>query len=100
LDELGFQHLILCVLGVSGLLEFYGTRRARDFWSPRRCLAVGICSAPTYLAGALVAFPSLSGASSLQLFGFIGCALGLLGAVRLMADASDSMVPAGRSRKA
>jgi hypothetical protein len=98
MDEVAFGHLVLSVLGVSGVLEYYGTRRVREFWPAGKCLLVGIGAAPTYLAGALLAFTSLSGASSLQLFGFLGCVLGLLGAVRLMADGADARELARQTR--
>jgi uncharacterized membrane protein HdeD (DUF308 family) len=84
MNELSFHHAILALAGVAGTLEFFGAFFERHAWSHRKRFFLLVCAGPFYLYQALNAFETLSLASSLELFGFIGCVLGCLGAVRLV----------------
>jgi hypothetical protein len=84
--ESQFHHFILSTMGVAGIIWFYAIPHARHVWSQSRRSFVGIGSGLIYVTQALSAFTSLSNASSLELFGFIGCVLGCLGAARTMTD--------------
>jgi uncharacterized membrane protein HdeD (DUF308 family) len=81
--EQPFHHIILTMVGVAGMLWFFGALNSRNVWSWRRRVLLGILSGLIFLTQALGAFTSSSSASSLELFGFIGCTLGCLGAVRI-----------------
>ena len=84
MGEAQFHHIIATMVGVAGVLWFFGAFNSRHVWSrPKRAL-LGICSGLVFLTQALGAFTALSSASSLELFGFIGCTLGCLGAARIM----------------
>jgi hypothetical protein len=84
--ESQFHHLILSTMGVVGIIWFYAIPHSRQLWSQSRRTFVGIGSGLVYVVQALGAFSSLSNASALELFGFVGCVLGCLGAARAMAD--------------
>jgi hypothetical protein len=86
MGELQFHHLILSALGVTGIIWFYAIPYSREAWSQPKRTFIGIGSGLVYLAQALSAFTMLSNASSLELFGFIGCVLGCLGGVRTFSD--------------
>lgn len=89
MSGLQFHSVVLAVIGVAGILWFQGARRLPLSWSPLRRTFLGVVSGLVYLAPVLSAFANLSSASSLELFGFIGGLLGCLGAVRMLADATD-----------
>jgi hypothetical protein len=82
--ELQFHHLILASMGIAGILWFHGAYRLPRSWSPIKRFLLGIGSGLGYLLPALSAFANLSSASSLELFGFVGCLLGCFGAARIM----------------
>jgi hypothetical protein len=84
--ESQFHHIILSTMGVVGIIWFYAIPHSRQLWSQSRRTFVGIAGGLVYVVQALGAFTSLSNASSLELFGFIGCVLGCLGAARTMSD--------------
>jgi len=83
-----FHHLMLAILGIAGILEYYGTLHLPAVWqkqSARKRVFLGVTAGIVYVTQSLNAFASLSGASSLELFGFLGCLLGCLASVRMMA---------------
>ena len=82
--ELPFHHLILTVFGICGFLHFYGSIEGFKAFSESRRLIVGLCSAPIYIYQAIGAFPNVSIASSMELVGFIGCILGIMGSMRII----------------
>lgn len=84
--ESQFHHVILSTMGVVGIIWFYAIPHSRNLWSQSRRTFVGIGSGLVYVIQAFGAFTSLSNASSLELFGFVGCVLGCLGAARTMSD--------------
>jgi len=83
-NELSFHHAVLVSIGIAGTLWFFAASFEHRVWSQRKRVFLLIGSAPIYVYQALGAFGALSQASSLELFGFIGCVLGVLGAVRLV----------------
>ena len=86
MDKPQFHHIIITIAGVAGVLWFFGAFHSRPVWSwPKRTL-LGMCSGLVFLTQALGAFTALSSASSLELFAFIGCTLGCLGAARIMSN--------------
>src|ERR1700687_3123564 len=95
MTESQFNHLILSVIRVIGILWFYALPQSSQGWSQSRRPLVEIASALISAVQAVGAFTSLSNVSSLELFGFIGCVLGCLGAARTM---SDGAVAFRRSR--
>jgi hypothetical protein len=90
MTELSFHHVILAMMGVAGLLWFCASLYERHLWSKRRRLLVSLILGCIFLNETLGAFASLANASSLELFGFIGCFLGCLGAVRLACSELES----------
>ncbi len=86
MTELQFNHLILSVIGVAGILWFYAMPQSSQGWSQSRRSVVGIASGLVYVIQAASAFTSPGQRIPLQLFGFIGCVLGCLGAARTMSD--------------
>lgn len=86
--EQQFHHIILTMVGVAGMLWFFGALNSRNVWSWLKRVLLGIFSGLVFLTQALGAFTGLSSASSLELFGFIGGTLGCLGAVRIMSEAA------------
>lgn len=87
-----WQHLLLAVLGISGILEYYGAQKLPVAWSKRKRVYLGAFSAIFYVTQILNAFTSLMQASALELFGFVGCFLGCLGAVRVFgSEATDAV---------
>src|SRR5258706_14445711 len=97
--ELQFHHLVLSLAGVAGIVWFYAAPQERHLWSRRGRLFIGIALGFVFLTQAVGAFASLSTASSLDLFGFIGCMLGCLGAVRLVSDVALTPRGAATSRE-
>jgi hypothetical protein len=84
--ELQFHHTILSVIGIVGIVWFFGALHLPEVWSRSRRLVVGIAGGAIYVVQACGASPILSSASSLELFGFIGCIVGALNAARIMGD--------------
>jgi hypothetical protein len=84
MNELAFHHYVLVVAGVAGILEFFAVFFERHPWSRRKRVFLLLCAGPFYLYQTVNAFQSVAGASSLELFGFVGCLLGCLGAVGLV----------------
>jgi len=100
MNETAIHQVFLCILGVAGILEYYGTRHRPAVWkkqSPRKRAFLGVTAGIVYVTQSLNAFGSLSGASSLELFGFLGCVLGCLASVRMMAieDGPEAGVATG-----
>jgi hypothetical protein len=83
-SELHFHQSVLSLAGVAGIVWFFATFNSQILWRQGRRVLVGILSGLVYLELALSAFPNLSNASSAEIFGFIGCVLGCLGAARFM----------------
>jgi hypothetical protein len=86
-SELQFHHVILSAIGIAGIVWFFAIPTARKLWSQPKRIFIGLASGLVYVTQALTAFANLSNASSLELFGFVGCVLGCLGAARTMGDA-------------
>jgi len=78
--ELEFHRAVLVVIGASGLLWLFASFQGRPGWSKRRRLLVALAMATVYVVEGSSAFPNLATASAAELFGFVGCVLGLLGA--------------------
>jgi len=93
--ELQFHHVVLSLASVAGIPWFYSAFQERHLWSRRRRIFIGIALGFVFLTQTLSAFTSLSSASSVELFGFIGCMLGCLGAVRLISHVA--ITPRGAS---
>ena len=89
-NELFFHQAVLAVAGIAGILEFFGAFFEYHPGSRRKKAFIAVCAGLFYVYFALGAFESLSNASSLELFGFFGCVLGCLGAVRLLCPDSPS----------
>jgi len=89
-SELQFHHLVLSMIGLAGILWFFGSARLGELWSSPKRAIVGIVSGLIYLAQALSAFANLANASSLELFGFLGCTLGCFGVARIMSGGAIS----------
>jgi len=83
-SELHFHQGVLSLAGVAGILWFFAAINSQVLWRRGRRLFVGILSGLVYLELALTAFTNLSNASSAEVFGFIGCVLGCLGAARFI----------------
>jgi hypothetical protein len=75
-----FHHLVLALVGIAGLLWFCAVQRAPYPWQPARRIFVALVMAAVFFAQASEAFTSLANASSLELFGFAGCLLGVIAA--------------------
>ena len=100
MPESQFHHLILSALGVTGIIWFYAIPHSRQLWSQAKRNFVGIGSGLIYVTEALSAFTSLSSASSLELFGFLGCVFGCLGAARAMGDTAATFRDSATSHEA
>ncbi len=97
MSEQFFEHVILTIMGVAGVLDFCGTLRLPHPWTARKGVFIGVVGALIFLWKALGAFSSLSSASSVELFGFIGCMLGILGSTRIISEALDRLAAATRT---
>ena len=96
MNELQLHDVLLSMAGVAGVLWFFGAYHERLLWYKPRRAFLGTTFGFIFLVQTLSAFAHLSGASSVELFGFIGCMLGCFGAVRIMID---DAVPAPRATK-
>jgi hypothetical protein len=81
MTEVGFHTVILVAMGIVGLAWLAVAVRAEERWPTGKRIFIGSCMFFNFLLQALSAFPSVAAATSAELFGFIGCTLGCLGAV-------------------
>jgi hypothetical protein len=91
--ELPFHDLILTMIGISGLLQYYGSIEGLKAVANHWRVLIGLSGIPIYVFEAIGAFPLLSNASSLQLFGFFGCILGTLGSMKIFSAHPAQPVP-------
>jgi len=92
MNELPFHQVVLALFGIAGLLEFGSSVYEIHWlsWSARRRIIIALCLGPNFLYQTLFAFQRLSDASSLELFGFFGCLLGLFASVRMLVMSTRS----------
>ncbi len=81
MDEIQWHHFVLLVAGISGVLCFFGAGPVSQLWSKPKRVLLGIGFGGFYVSQLVSAFTNLSGASSLEVFAFIG---GSFGAARIM----------------
>lgn len=83
MTKVQWHQIFLSLLGVGGIMEFFGTYQLSKVWSKSKRVFLGSFAGLIYVSQAVVALPALMGASSLEIFGFVGCILGSFGAARM-----------------
>jgi hypothetical protein len=99
-NELSFHHVVLTLVGAAGLVWFGAVRHTQNPWPAARRIFVALTMAAVFFAQALEAFASLASASSLELFGFAGCMLGVIAAFSFAFSPAQRADPGSKLRDA